>query len=1700
MTGIDRIEEATRLLQAGQTLAEVQRQLLPAPWQRAMRACAAAGVFTDELFDSVLQEHAQPEAPQLADLASRNLIEPAGTNPPSWRVPREEAAGWMRDWNTAGSGPGPASSLVDLERQLAHWHGEHGDRNEQLRHLLIADTQQAASLFRTMFDDADGRRDFACCQDLLDVLADPNRITFAGPAIADLRLDRAGYLRARLHWSVDYSRSAQFLMPPGLRERTERLLSDSGPRVWQLYAPGGTGKTIQLQWLVARHCATAAVDTPCARIDFDVIDPVNVAHHPWLLLLEVADQLERRWPRRVFERLDRYASYRSLARRTTSELTRDAASGLAGLHTEEVEQQVSEIFVRRFNGAAKDRPIVLVVDTLEEVMLGSGGELDQLLRLLARLLRDCPALRLVLSGRYDLRERAPEAMADLGPIESVELTDFTTDQVKTYLRDIRGVAETALQDAVVARAGGQPFLVALYADVIEEHPGISPGELMHQAEPATQLLIDRVIRRIGNPDVRWLVRYGVVPRRLRYDDVATVMWPFIARGRAGPSGSDDPRKDPHQLSSDEDVFPFGTAPHGDTERAAVWHGLLSYAARPSWVSPGDDGQSVVFHPNVRAPMRNLIADQPVFRELHEAFRRRFEHLADANPAAAPAYLREAMYHRIQLADSGVADFWRSHIARCLNAGDLDGMDILAGELLREDYTKNRLPRLGADDEPVLPIELLVEAHVFQAYVAAERARAVMAEASDPLWSAVQRSLDNAAFVREHSPGHPAASALEVALQAALLIIGAKPAQAIDLIRPILPSASGASRVDLLRAMADAQLATNDPQAGPSYRIAFNLAGTQGRADQQGVIALSLASMYEDRGHLDEGLEWAARLPAPVADTPASTARGLVRGQLLIECYAPAAALQSLADADIPDLSAAVEIARLRAQACLMLGREGDALGALQEAVAVAEQMPPAAGYGHLAQIHQLRGVVLGELLAVDEAEDSFQLAAGLWGEIGFSDGNPEWSYLYRKFLIRHVGDLAAAAQVPRPAMADGELALLWDEQTAELRAAQAVTPRRDRATEPDLAGLPPRQLVRIISARLARSWSLYRDQVPALASALRRIRPASARLLALDELRRCEQADSAGVAFIRTAFATVNPTVADEAEDAALHRRLLAELHRLRGAYAIAGNAVEEAEVAVRAVPGMQLRQWRYLQACGRLQVRAIPELVTELLNGEPERRLLRAASRLILATAAPARRSAAERRELLRQALADAEVISRPTAWAADIFRVAGELGDPSMLALAADMDQQLGRPDMSRSDGPGRPARAGEVATGDQLPWLPLQILADRPGERAIALPGPGWELADLDGLQRRVVVEWPRLADGMGGELFRDSPLRGLAHSELTALRLESDDVIIHALPWELGVPPRHAVAVDDRWRSVAYRSLPAAAARIDARWLQRALCSAGLDLPIDGVLGPMTLDRLGRVSPDARLPLTLPMRTMLGWRMSRPARSGKPLVIVVRPGAVVESKISSHWDSGFDVADLYTAAGFRVHDVTSLADVVPTTGRDQVRILHVTARMDMRGAGPFFDFSPMELQERLGSKARGTDIHPKHLVRWLRRCAPGQEPLVVLDPPYPGSPFDVPWQLVLRNWFAATLFSEAAAQAVIATGVQTSGPYITPIARGIAEGLPLVSIADRLRSSHGGNVRLSQRSAPLDWAFANDALAAQATAIFAAPSAFTLLPGE
>jgi cellulose synthase operon protein C len=72
---------------------------------------------------------------------------------------------------------------------------------------------------------------------------------------------------------------------------------------------------------------------------------------------------------------------------------------------------------------------------------------------------------------------------------------------------------------------------------------------------------------------------------------------------------------------------------------------------------------------------------------------------------------------------------------------------------------------------------------------------------------------------------------------------------------------------------------------------------------------------------------------------------------------------------------------------------------------------------------------------------------------------------------------------------------------------------------------------------------------------------------------------------------------------------------------------------------------------------------------------------------------------------------------------------------------------------------------------------------------------------------------------------------------------------------------------------------------------------------------------------------------------------------------------------------------------------------IDVLHIAAPLRQRDGMPYLELSPVGHARRLASKARGSDLFPVRLARWLAGFEPGRAPLIVLDPPCPGSEVDI-----------------------------------------------------------------------------------------------------
>ncbi|WP_189917850.1 hypothetical protein [Kitasatospora xanthocidica] len=1644
MTGS--IEQITALIEAGADFDEIRRRMLPAGWEPLLKACAAAGVFDRELFDRVLRPSAGPGPPGLDRLVEREVVEPAPGEPGRYRLSQDDRAAYMKLWLVDWAGGAAPRDLAKLERRLAEHRAAAGDRREQLRHLLVGDRKRGLRLFDELFTAADTARDFARCQDLLDVLADDDRLSVYGPEVARVREDRAGYVRARCHWAVDYARCAQYLARPELEEQAAALLAGTDVRAWQLHGAAGMGKTTRLRWLVTRYCAGAERDVPCARIDFDVVSPVTVGRYPWLALLEAAAQFDDRWGKRTFGSLDRYASFRSLLGRRPSDLSRTAAQGFRTTgDPDTLRAEVTRVFVDRFNDAAGDRPALLVCDTTEELLLRGTPGVGRFLALLGEVQQDCPALRIVLAGRYDLATRAPEALAALKGVESIEVTPFTDEQAETYLRTIRGIADPGKRAVARRRANGRPLVLALFADAIELDPDLGVEALEKTRDPVIPPLIERVVCRITEEPVRWLLRYGVVPRKLRREDLA-VMAPFL-RNMAGPTPSDDPRADTDGLGG-PDAYPFTRPPGTTAELDRIWAELLNYAGSSSWVSQAaEDPSTVVFHPDVLVPQRLLLADHPVFEDLHRAFARHFELLAEGAPDRWAEFTREALYHRFQPGDPQAAAAWRSALRRARQADALDELHELACEVLGGDYLdEDGTPRRGGRGTALITHAEVAEARLQEAYVLARRALRDRVGAGDPQWDEVEYALEQAARARDASPRALPVPGGEHVVRAMLLNAEGRAEAAVRCAEHALTAADPDERLDALRVLGDSRAAAGDPTAQDAYQEAFELALREGKAVRAVEIGLALARDREAHGRLDEALRWCERLE-PLAPLAASPSLVLARAGLLLACRRPCAALRVLRPLlgtdDRPAaggaaVDAAVEAELLRARAAFMLGREERARTALDRATLLTERVPGAARYRWRARIHQLGGVLSGELLGVEEAERYFQQAESLWQELGYHDGHPTCRYLHARFLLRDVGDLVEARELlaaagPRTGPPAGRSATPEDEfalRTAllarELVLDEGGRPDPERPTAEPAPRLPPRQAALLATQWMVEDWRRTRrsdppprdrESVQALAHALEALEPPSARLFVLDELRRCRTPRKASDTVLAPLY-RVFPAADDAPDplDRALHRALLAELDRLAGRPDRAHSAVDEARAVLQEDTYHRdpLQWWRWFRAGTRLGVPDEPargDYPSTIADRFP---LLHAAVLAGLAKDARRAGDAARAGELITRALEASARVARPTRWAADALRTYAELADdPDARSSADRLYQRLGRPQ--------RPAEPVPSPT-----WQPPQAA----GQLAIRLTAPdGLPSADTEALQRLLfndpgaVVERLRepLAEALGAVREPDRN---------RVLRLESDDAAVHALPWELAVTePRGAGPGAGPY---GFRTLPGAAEHGTLVQLQTSLRdTVDPDLPLDGFLGPRTRRALALVTgpraaggpePD---PESL---ADLARQRQRPSTGTPTVVIVAPPTAVQYGSRGSHRLSGVALADVYASFGFTVRFVEAVDSGDPLTTRPS--LVHVSAPLEATPRGPYFDMSVAYSESRLESRSRGFDLPAAALAEWLR-VSP--DCVVVLDPPVPGSPLDIPEQMLWRNQFAAQLFARLPAAAVLGIGLNEYHTY-------------------------------------------------------------------
>jgi tetratricopeptide (TPR) repeat protein len=975
-----------------------------------LRRCAVPDTFDPETYRHLLRPNGGPE---LTLMETTGQVEPAPGEPGRYRLPPSIRTLLLSTWwDDAGAGPAARSpvpeELKTLAGQLAQRAGDQQRDLEELDLRLLAGAEVAEDLFRTMYDAADREHDLGRCRAILDVLTAAGRRQLLDPSLAALAREYGTYLAARKRWVHDYYRSARYTARQDTETELEHLLAGRSLRVLQLYADGGMGKSTQLRWLIARRCVPARV--PCARLDFDELSPVAASRHPWLLLLEAAAQLDQQIDGLPFqELLSAYGHYRTLLTRNPAARTR----GPAPRHASRGEgEDIRERFVDALSARATAQPVVLVLDTVEKVLLRSMDPAG-IVTLLSGVVDEVSVLRLIMAGRFDLRERIdPGLLPDLA---SHRLELLTPDQQRDYLVRIRGVDEdVAVQIELLSE--GRPLTLATYADLVLRSDRVTAAELATCREPGLLTAIQRYVEEIEDDGVRWLVRYGVIPRRLRYDFVASVMRPFLVDAMAGNATWDDPVRDDRPGDDAQVTFRTDLDPPADDHALReIWDTLVDYASDYGWISVADDEpEALQIRGDVLRPLRDLIRGQMVFGELQRAAGDYYERRAETEPDRWLSWMRETVFHRFQQNVESGYDTWRGAVDRARTAGREDHCLDLATELLTDDYVN----RSGDPVAPMTPA-VLAMAHL-------ERARSAVSLAEqnevgredlasglgpeDPLWNEAEAGWEAARSLQEGRPDVwlPASHMAVVGARLALARGDPERAEALLLAhRPELPPSPALA--DLERTLGRTMLARRIDGAAAHLQRSYDLAREAG--DLAGARE-SVFALVNAHGRASNYAAWSevvaqARRDAVIAaDDPDG---GLIEG-LLLALSGGAARVREVvravtADGGLAETDAQVVLAI----ACLRVDDLPGTVEAADRALDLAASQSSRVDSPGIAL--EVRAAAYAELLDVDRSVADAMAAASRARELADHNAAAEHAAVAAMVLTEIAGQLSEAAQL-----------------------------------------------------------------------------------------------------------------------------------------------------------------------------------------------------------------------------------------------------------------------------------------------------------------------------------------------------------------------------------------------------------------------------------------------------------------------------------------------------------------------------------------------------------------------------------------------------------------------------------------------------------------------------------------------------------------
>jgi tetratricopeptide (TPR) repeat protein len=1529
----------------------VERLVANTPRAQLLRRCSAARAFDRRLYEDVLSRGV-PEAPSFDELRRWSELEVIPRRPDEVRVRN-------RKQRLADTSPASAVSpeVAEVSLRIAAFLEEKGDGvdPERLYQLVVGDPEKAKELFRALYDDADRNGDLARCKDVLDAVLD--RYAILAPEFRALLDDRLAYFRARNLWSEEHYRTKMYLERPGLRQQFIDFLNSGSRWIANLVAVGGMGKTAAIRWLISRHCAIAPQRIPVARIDFDHDDVFQLTTNPPRLLLKLARQLDEQIVGTPFVEL-----CNQLEEISEEDVAASRSWGQIADYTGEL--------IDRFAAALSARrgATLFVFDTVEVAML-NRADLINIVDIVARIQSVAPSLRVLFAGRYGMKDRV-HTFSQYEPVtEPIEIEPFSEPEATEYLSSRRGIRDDALVSAVVGKSGGLPFKLSLFADIINTTPppGLSATDIAGYEEVDVVHLIKRIIERVINKQLHWVLRYGAIPRRLTREFVKDVLSPLLARAMAGEVDFDDPGKGISEEARTK-VFLQNllSSPVESIDVDALWADLRRYASDQSWISADPvHPDTMTLHPDVTNPMRRLLERNEAFALIHRMAIRYFDEKIAREPAGRHLYTREAVYHRFQVGTDDAEQFWHGALTRAVNDGALNDARDMAAEITGSEYIEGLLPVRRADGSPIIDISLVAEAFVIDAQILLRRARS--SARSDDWRQAAQSASRGEALLRSlgRATSDPRLASVRAALAiqsgdfvtASTCISNAAPVTTADHLSLALLHWEVAAAEDRSDAAKFADEAHELAVAAGLFQPSVSPAILLDRDPQtvETAVVRAVAGARRDEGRFDEAIALHDELLRTLRERhdPAADAWAVRMACLLSDVGEDVRAAQMVGQHQ-PFEDAAAALAFSRAMRAAYLPKE--ALTACLRAVELADRRSDSE---MAARASEEMASVAADLYDVDTSRLQYERALDSWRRLSDTDSRVRCAERAARIELYRFGNPDAAQKLIEE-LQIRSLTRRTAARVTALRSELAVLSGEIAAFGPstEIESLPAADAMTVIAAGLQSATSeSERDRwAEPLAKLLAKVFPRTARAALLMPLRRVAETLSKSAGLL---IAPLLPNAADlrgvDKIDAALLQIPLADALRICREHRASLRALDAAESIL-------------------LPQRPLASLTIDTIRAALGVRVRRSGRVLALL-----REQYSERRELLAMAhLAEAErVTHRPTAL--ELLAKAERYAANSQIASLVMARIARRRRDLGDDHDPvaSRPVEGSAPFSHPDLngPTIRVELARERSGkalvrssaavDRELTRPAPaealgrstrGDELISYS-FVKRVVGSEHDTVERMGEYLFGPN---ALAHPTRCDLRFFSSELAWNAFPWEL-----------------ALRSKAAAAFAGNVRYFYRARSRSG---------------------PDTAPPFEV-------------AR-----VFVVRP-AIERVYSETRGLASFAVDEVYESAGLRtiVLPTEAIEKAVNELryGKPCSTIIHLAV--------------PFSESRRGGTILLGGGNGMPSGLLAQSIASSRVEPLVILDPPLPPSATEAWRQLLMRNMVAAELTRNGEAHSVLAAGL-------------------------------------------------------------------------